>query len=51
MQVFLLTKVLGTELAIQTADTLKALGLLGLAAFMGPLVIGGLFFFLKKREE
>ena len=40
-----------TEEAIPLSDALKALGLLGLAAFIGPLVIGGLVFLLKKGSK
>ncbi len=39
----------GNDVAIGTADTLKALGLIGLAAIVGPLAIGGLLFLLRKR--
>ncbi len=51
MKFLLLTPLLATELAIETGDVLRALGLLGLAAIIGPLVIGGLFFFLRKRGQ
>ncbi|ABX08562.1 hypothetical protein [Prochlorococcus marinus] len=40
--------VLATQPAIETSEVLKVLGLMGLAATAGPLVIGGLFFLLKK---
>ena len=40
-----------TEPAIQTADAFRALGLLGLAAVVGPLFIGGLFFGLTKTRK
>ena len=39
-----------TEPAIQTSDALKALGVMGIAAIAGPLIIGGLFFLLKSKD-
>ncbi len=39
-----------SEPAIQTSEALRALGLMGLAALSGPLVIGGLFFLLRKES-
>ena len=51
MSLFPLIKLIVTEPAIETGDALKALGLMGIAAIAGPLVIGGLFFILKKRSE
>ncbi len=52
MKYFLFVEaLLGTEPAIQTVDTLKALGLLGLAAIVPPIFIGGLLFFLKETKK
>ncbi len=41
----------GTEPAIQTLDALKALFSMGLSAIAGPLVLGGLFFILRKNNK
>ena len=51
MNCFFKLAAIGTEQAIPLSDALKALGLLGLAAFIGPLVIGGLVFTLKKGSK
>ena len=46
-----LISVAGSDVAIGTTETLKALGVIGLAAIVGPLAIGGLLFFLNRREN
>ncbi len=44
-------KVLGTQAAIEGFEALKIISILGLAALAGPLIIGGLFFFLKNTQQ
>ena len=51
MNCFFKLAAIGTEQAIPLSDALKALGLLGLAAFIGPLAIGGLVFLLKNKTK
>ncbi|AAP99708.1 MULTISPECIES: hypothetical protein [Prochlorococcus] len=48
---FLIVMLLGTEAAIEGLEAFKLIALIGLAAVTGPLVIGGLFFLLKKEER
>lgn len=36
--------------AISPSDTLEALGLIAFAALVGPLIIGGMFYFLNPEN-
>ena len=49
MSRLLFSLVLLTEPAIGSLEALKLISLIGLAAILGPLVIGGLFFILKSK--
>ena len=42
---------LGTEQAIETLEALRLITILGVAAILGPLFIGGLFFILRKSSN
>ncbi len=44
-------ELLGTQPAIENLEALKIISLIGLAAIAGPLIIGGLFFLIKSKDQ
>ena len=51
MSLNLPSQLLGTQPAIETLEALKIISLIGLAAIAGPLIIGGLFYLMKKTNK
>ncbi len=51
MGLHLPSTLLETQPAIEGFEAFKIISLIGIAAITGPLIIGGLFFLLKKSNQ